>query len=535
QGNVERNLSYINNLIYIESLGVRPGLSGSVLFGTPYIDLLRTYDFSSNSSASALPVEILPKMILGMIVKTRLNGAETVALSLGDIFDFLEEKVANASGSGPASPRTLAVNYRMLGENDHRHLQSYYTLSGSSGPVNVQEYCADEYKNSADFNALKDPRLSKFLEQNKFQFNIPKEQNKADTDSGKKPTFDKFRKPAVPAQPDSQSLPPKNDSIKQNRSGGGEYGEGGDGFTLENTTFLTSETHIGNFKGLDLSFKGLGNSSSMGLYLQEKNCAARGLWVKDHLVHTVQVPGAEPQRMTNFEDLRRFHKTYGWRAADLLLQYGFASQTPFFEKDLKDNESLQIPLVTGEYISSQNKSWSPAGKKYFKQKIAALPATSAQKTSDVLSLRKNSFRLDTGLTLFAPIVDMFSANAPSVGHLQLDYQNHQWHGVFSYGDSCRVELTPDKFKQTNPYRVDYQDGKNEMSLDMFSEKQLLKISFQKLNCADLADLALGEIEIYGDAQLRPVIKTTRTAFVANPLNWSKLKQGYSTSKPGGEK
>ncbi|RYZ89736.1 MAG: hypothetical protein EOP06_08910, partial [Proteobacteria bacterium] len=150
QGYVETTQAFTHQLLRIDGLGIRPGISGAPLFGVPDTVLTRGIFFSGSDTARAkynVPMELMPKFLLGMVVKTRLNGAETVALSLPDIYTFLLEKRFPKTLQ---QKRGIRVNYQTTEEAKSNRLQSYLTISGPDSELSVLEVCSDEYKNSAD-------------------------------------------------------------------------------------------------------------------------------------------------------------------------------------------------------------------------------------------------------------------------------------------------------------------------------------------------------------------------------------------------
>ena len=415
QGFVDRDQIYINNLVRINNLGIRPGLSGSVLFGVPFSKgFLDRYYFEEQRVGFSLPVELLPKIVLGMIVKTRLNGAETVALSLGDIYDFLEKQVL-ADNLPPMNE--LNVVYKLFGSEEKPHLKSSILLRGPNRPFMVEEYCSEEYKNSADFLTLDNKNLKKIFEEKKSEGFSKSLLSAYDDVKAKKEARELLKKI------DPNYTPPKGSINKI--GGGGEYGEGSDGFGADNARFLTSTSLVGKFKEEGLNFKALDFVSSFGLYLTDRSCKARGLKIGNKLIHAVKLPGSETVRMISFEDLRRFAKIYGNKTGALLDQYGFESSTPFFTGELESSETIKVSLLTGPYVSSLDKQWSPGGKQYFNQRLIGIPK---DKMAEVMRLAegtttrpsgiligKNDLWLDIDVTLLSNRIGIMQGNPEQIG------------------------------------------------------------------------------------------------------------------------
>jgi hypothetical protein len=497
QGLVDKKMSYTNNLLRIENMGIRPGQSGSVLVGMPVMPMMTSYDMSDGGkNVMTIPLEIASKVVLGMIVKTRLNGAETVALSIGDIYDFIEGRVARFINF--PTTRNLLVNYEQVPEGNRERLQSYMTLDNTSRVAKVYEYCSEEYKNSAESIATENKNLKKLFEQKKLK--------SKDSSDLKGIQYNQFYKSK------------KSDAFKdQKSSGGGEYGEGGDGFTARPTQFLTSMSKVGDFKDAELAFRAADNADSFGLYLSQSTCRARGLMVDGKLIHFVKVPGEKPERMTNFEDLRHFHSVHGTSTLDMLEKYGEVSALPFFALEMNDKEVLQVPLATVQTLSSDETDWNPGNKLYLKQKLLVFN----DKSNDAIQISKDSLKLAMNLQSFQKL-----ARKGFQDRLQLQYGNKQWKASIAFGLSCRMELEPKYFKQTNPYRVDYDDGKNKLAIDLASQDRFMAISLLKSACPEFKDLALMEMEIYLVRGLHPVIGTRRTALIPEKIDLESLKKEF---------
>ncbi|MNS83607.1 hypothetical protein D3C72_1174000 [compost metagenome] len=301
------------------------------------------------------------------------------------------------------------------------------------------------------------------------------------------------------------------------KAGGGEYGEGGGGFLTMRSEFLTSKSKVGEFSELDIPNKGAEVIDSFGLYLSEKTCKERGLSVNGKLYHTVNIPQQAPMRLTNLEDIRHFYKKYGDDSLTLIETYGRTSKVPFFVNVMGDSETLQVPLISAKLLSSNDEIWRPGDRKYLKLKLA--PATKA--TGQALQLTKNTMKLAVELPSFNGV-----SHPKFKDYLHLQFANNQWKASIAFGLSCRMEFSPQHFTQVNPYRVEYDDGKNKLAIDLNSQDRFLALSLQKSDCRELKDLSLAEVEVFLVKGLTAVIGTRRTALVPTPLDFDFLKTKY---------
>ncbi|MBS1972542.1 MAG: hypothetical protein JSU04_19705 [Bdellovibrionales bacterium] len=440
---IDKDQAFAKQMIRVENFGVRPGLSGAPLFGVPeeYIT----------------PLEVLPKAVLGMVVKTKNNGAETVALSLGDIYDFLEERVL----AKPANiVRGLEVHYQAIAEGERTRLQSYLTLKNANTAMSFVETCSEEYRNSAEFKITIDPKLQKQLE-DRQKMRI-------------------FLDPKENLLKEKKSVPMPKDPPGKSLYGGGEYGEGGDGFAMMGSEFLTSLTSIGSFNNLNLDYRALERVPSMGLYLQKGLCRQQGLWSGQKLLNTVQIPGEKAIRLSTNEDLRQFYLRYQGRALDLIQHYGRYETTPAFSLNMTEGTSENRDLSVNHKISSQQAEWRPAGHDYFKNVLAKGSPSVGR-----LLVTKQSLSLETRLNTFSKEASM----------LQLQYQNQQWQGLVSLGSQCLIRLAPERFIGVTPWLVEYSDGGNRLSIELNTKNRVMSVQIKKLACSAAAKMALGEIEI----------------------------------------
>lgn len=495
-GKLSERTASRSGFIHIENFGIRPGLSGGVLFGILDDFLTRSTNSKSGQSQYRIPVELMPKTILGMVTKTKLNGAETVATSLPDLAEFLKTHVIQGL---PIKAKGLEVHYHEVSNADGGfELQSYMSLYNGDNAVTVQEVCSAEFKQSADISPLMPPGLKALVEAEK---KIP------DPKSLQLPIqlndLTQRQKLDIKFQNDLKNL--KN---LQKKSGGGEYGEGGDGFGSRKAQFLTSRTPV-NATEQSRNFQAISEASSFGLYLKNQSCQQRGLRIGDKNVNTIVING-EMLRLATYEDLRKISLSANKSLKTILDQAWFETK-PFFTFNEKWSEPFTFFLKTGQFISSVDENWRPGGKQYFKEKIGP-----AFKSNSYMTISKDSLLLNTEL--------MGISEGVKTGWLQLSYQQNQWQGRFSLGPHCEIHLSPDRFKAVHPWLVEYADGRNSLKIEMGVQNKLLQVTFQKVGCEGMKDLALGEVEIIPNPQLQIFEKSLRTSMIAMPIDFKAIQK-----------
>jgi hypothetical protein len=488
----------LNRYIRVENFGIRPGLSGGVLFGTPDAQWIRAFDASAGKMSFQVPLEFIPKLVLGMVVKTKLNGAETIAISLPDIVRFLEFHVI----SGVALvERPLEVHYHeVAGSTGGTELQSYLSLITSESAVPVQEICSAEFKQSADVTPLLNPQLKKLVDESKLKadprtINLPMQLN----------DLTQRKKPDVKLQIDLKNL-----NNLQKKSGGGEYGEGGDGFGGSKAEFLTSQSYIGSFDEADIGFKASAEASSFGLYLKNQSCQQQGLRIGDRTVNTLALPRESLQRLVTYEDLRKAAK-YGQKSADLLMKYARYETKPFFTFEEKWGDPLTIPLISIESVSSADENWRPGTRAYFKEKL-----TAAIKSDSYVTVSRDHLLLNTQIH--------GASSSEKMGWIQLAYKENQWQGRFALNAKCQVNLKSEGFKAIHPWLVEYKDGDNDLKIEMGLRNRLLTVIFQKVGCEGMTNLALGEVEVVPNGAYEYVIGSRRRNFLAMPIDLEALRK-----------
>ena len=481
QGLVDKEQGFAKQILRIENLGIRPGLSGGALFGVLDSPFTRSFNEEYSRKSLLVPLEFVPKVVLGMVIKTRLNGAETVALSVDDIYDFLENKVLKA---GFESDRDLRIKYRVT---EDLRLQSYISLNEG---VTLVESCSDEYKISADLKATAREDLQKLF-----------------ADMAKKKSPEQIKREQIFKESQKDLL---NKQLKglELKKGGGEYGEGGDGFALPQSVFLTSKTFLGVGK--------ISNpwNSSFGLYLNSTSCRQPGLWTGSGMINAIKIPGQKLQRMTTYEDVRHLYFRYGRKTAGLIRQYGVIERQPYFTQELTADEQISLPLTIGKAISSKTEDWKPGDYQYFRQRDV-IPK---QKSSSFISVSS------TKLKWRSLIGDL--SNESFTAFLQLSFENSQWQGFAALSKSCQLNMKPEYFFQAHPWLLEYRDGKNHLSFEMGTQGKLISAVFKKVDC--FSNLALGELEVLPNSVMTRVQGTDRKVLVVKPLNFRRLIEAQKT-------
>lgn len=507
-GAVDASQDPLDRYIRIENFGIRPGVSGAALFGIPANPLFRSYDLSKNKVVYQAPIEMIPKTVLGMVTKTKLNGAETVAISLPDITRFLEFHVIQGL---PLLEKRYEVHYReSQGTDQSVELQSYLSLLTADASVPVQETCSAEFKQSADFSPLMDPKLKNISEdfKKKPDFKIKNLQHQLNDLTHRSKANENFLK-------DLENL-----QKLQKKSGGGEYGEGGGGFASRQAQFLTSRSYVGSFSRSDVGFNAQSEVASFGLYLKNQSCPEQSLLLGDRRVNTLALKGKPLQRLVTYEDLRRAAK-YGTKSAEILLAHARYETRPFFTFEEAWGEPLTIPLLSVQAVSSTDPNWKPGGKDYFKEKL-----TAAQKSSSFVTVSNQSLELNTQLTGIS--------DSQKMGWLQLTYKEGSWQGRFALNSHCEVRLKSENFKAIHPWLVQYKDEGNDIKIEMGVQNRLLSITFQKVACENIKNLALGEIEIIPNGASQVITGSTRRNFLALPINLETLRQALKKAQDAGE-
>ena len=506
-GNVEANLDFFDRYIHIENFGIRPGVSGGVLFGVADNAWSRRYEKNSSKNVYEAPIELMPKTVLGMVVKTKLNGAETVAISLPSITRFLDYHVMNDL---KPLKKDYEVHYHEVSGADGRvSLQSYMTVPKEDGAITVQEICSAEFKQSADFVPLLDPKLKKISEEIKLKKDPQVEKLERQLNDLLHRT-----KPEGARKIDFQNL-----QKLQKKSGGGEYGEGGDGFSGRQAQYLTSLSYVGSFPQADIGFAASSQVPSFGLYLKNQSCAGQSLAWDDRPVNTLALKGKPLQRLVTYEDVRKAAK-YGEKSADILSHYARFETKPFFTFEEKWTEPITLPLLSAQAISSADVNWKPQGKDYFKEKFVT-----AAKSESSITVSKDVLALNVQITGISETKKM--------GWLQLSYQEDRWRGRFALNSQCEVSLHPENFKAVHPWLVQYHDEKNDLKIEMGTQNRLLIVTFQKVDCANMKNLVLGEVEVIPNGVMQVGLGPARKSLLAKPIDLLGLKSLLLKSEKSG--
>lgn len=512
QVQVDKNHPFYSNLIRVQGLGVRPGISGGALFGVAYSSLYAGYNFQKNKSEYEAPIELLPKIILGMVTKTRINGAETVAISMEDILTFLETEALKIKYKTPK--KNLEIHYAPQEKNNEFKLKTYLTIHQDHSPQEtiISEFCSDEYQVSAEWSPLEPkmtlqslPRKEQKILEAKRDLEIKRKDQMLQiyqTDHGRAVNTEFLKEIKLTPEQKRQLL----------SSGGGDYGEGGDGFLLPESQFILTSFAPNDFDGVKkvgvVKISQFKSIPSLGLYKTPRACRQQGLMVGQSLISQVALPNQDLRRMVNLEDFYAFYKENKEKSLDLLLQYGSNSDVGMslpVPKDLK----LEIPLVPVFHISS--------GNIYSKTFLTRAKANSDSPSK--LELTRNGLQL---------VADTKLPDGKETMRLHIKQSQNIWSGSLQFSNGCRIEMNPGSFKKANNWSANYKDASLDMGISLLAQSESMRVVINKINsqCADVKNLALTELEIQLNGTVTAVIGTPRTALIMEPTNLQSLIKEY---------
>lgn len=497
-------------IVRLDGLGIRPGLSGSALFGVMGASKLTHYNFEQNVPRKkySLSVQWMPKILLGMVNKTRLNGAETVAISMVDIFEFLERlPLKDNSRSG------LTVSFHRMKSKNGLELMPALNINN----VTFVEYCGDGYKNSGSLSPLRledSGRVDSNWHSNKnYQFN-----DSTSISPVENQLLNRFRERdyKIPSTSDELKLPHFEDFIDRS-AGGGDYGEGGDGFAPKTANFYLSSFPAFKLQGLRDDFKEITKFQTQGVYRTSQVCKFEGLVFQNKLVSEVNLPGKVAQRLATFEDLRRFYKDNGERSLGLIQEFGSNKLVwPYENRSELQRKPIQIPLISVSKSVRNQTSLSPALSPFFQEKF--IPGTGLiQSGMPFLSIDNSGF---------STLVENGDLR------LLLSTKNGSWTGRVELSQTCKIPLRSEKFRQINAWKSVYRDSNIDLVVSIGAMNEFVRINITRASaCKDLNDIKLGQIVIYGMAKVTPVIGTTRTAILPLPIDIDEMQRLYQS---GGE-
>lgn len=503
---------FVKNLIRLDGLGIKPGLSGSALFGVIADQRLIHTDYKNDklSKHYSLSVQYMPKILLGMVTKTRLNGSETVAVSIADVLDFMQEYDDNKN-------RNLELNVSYHAYKTKSGLELIPSLSIDRVPF--IEYCADTYKNSGS--------LTKFSVKPAISTG-QKQQTDVGVSSGtilQQPIlhnsvhhfFQEYIRKNEKILPTSR----RNEEIRINEhinmkkiGGGGDYGEGGNGFASQSAQFFLSSFPAFKLKGID-GFENIKQYQTQGIYKTNRKCEQEGLLFENKLITHVSLPNNDPQRLMTFEDLKTFYQSYGHQSLELIRKYSSSEYTWIYakHKDLKD-KSLEIPLLSAS-IDIRHSSKSISTSRFYQEKF--LPAS--QKSTSVSSFLAIN---NLGFSVFLKNENM---------NFSLNLSNKNWSGNLEFSPACSIKLNSNNFKVINSWKAVYTDTNIDFNISLGGMKEFARININRIEgCHDSENLILGQFIIYGYAATAPVIGSTRTAIIPLQMDIEKLKTKFELGR-----
>jgi hypothetical protein len=485
-------------LVRVDGLGVRPGLSGSALFGVisnwRLTALDKTSDQNQWQKRYGVGIQIMPKVLLGMVSKTRLNGAEAVAISMADIFDFLQDLNQSAPNQG------LFVRFQKHESDSGLTLIPSMVLESTS----IFEHCGDSYKNTGNLSLLEDwtPSTKK----------IPFEKQKVD-----KILFEKFYE--RPRDPRFEKLKnSKPQALPTILNKGGDYGEGGDGFAPQDAQFIISKFNVFRAPDVKDGFEAIKRYQSRGLYKLRRECKYEGLALDDKVISEATPPGEVTQRLVTFEDLRVFYKAHGANSLELIKKYASYSSAWPYEKVPQFENSVLIPLLSvGKLYSSRPPLVIDQKTEFFNNKF--VPASKRGDSPSWLQVSAKGFELQLYETESQLRFGRTSSGGSSDAGL--------WHGSLALSPSCNIELKPENFEVINSWKTSYKDENADLTLTFGAMNEFLRITINHVQkCSDLKALKLAQVIVYANAKMAAIIGTTRTAVLPQPMDFDFLKKNY---------
>lgn len=218
------------NSLVAESLAIRPGFSGSPLFAQIPAEKLENKNFLVNLMS---PDSYYQSYLLGMLTKAEINGSRSLGISLPEILKILPDLLATTDASrdvyAERQGNGLQLKYKMTfdGQSLIRSQQMVY-----KGQL-YSEICQDTTAESSEWD-----QQAAILESAAEAVRVNKDK------TGANPVINvEIKRPSPKDYKDLKSnKTPGGVKGFQQKSGGGDYGEGGGGATLKNSTLMTPPT-----------------------------------------------------------------------------------------------------------------------------------------------------------------------------------------------------------------------------------------------------------------------------------------------------
>lgn len=220
----------INSLI-VETLGIQPGYSGAPLFAHIQKPDFNDTDFFINTVSGDGDYSTL--FLMGMLTRTEVNGSRALGVSLPMILKALPYLMNSQNPQADAYAQVLGLRVRLQYTNSIKNKvmeRSQQLIDDSNGVRKVySEICEDETLESSEWSAssaASSQSLNKLVQQYKSMA----------SDSQKRPQLEKIAQQYKAPSRDLKSI--------QQKSGGGDYGEGGgSGASLKNGQLMTPDRH----------------------------------------------------------------------------------------------------------------------------------------------------------------------------------------------------------------------------------------------------------------------------------------------------
>lgn len=203
----------INSLI-VETLGIQPGYSGAPLFAHINKPDFSDTDFLVNTLSGDGDYTTL--FLMGMLTRTEVNGSRALGISLPMILKALPYLMSSQNPHTDAYAQALGLRVRLQYTNAIKNKvleRSQQLIDDTSGARKVySEICEDETLESSEWSAnsaASSQSLNKLVQQYKTLA----------SDSQKRPQLEKIADQYKVQSRDLRSF--------QQKSGGGDYGEGG--------------------------------------------------------------------------------------------------------------------------------------------------------------------------------------------------------------------------------------------------------------------------------------------------------------------
>ncbi len=145
----------LKKTILLNQFAVRPGFSGSPLFVLPAPGRYNSLLFDETRSRVALP-----RILIGMVVKTEVNGSRAIAISLEDILRVLPELQSAEPDQDPyvvGHPNQAHMQYAFdsekLAKGELQRRQQLIIPRQNKSPYLIGEFCGT-FKDSSDWEPI---------------------------------------------------------------------------------------------------------------------------------------------------------------------------------------------------------------------------------------------------------------------------------------------------------------------------------------------------------------------------------------------